>query len=199
MEPSLSIPWSLLGFAVAASVTPGPNTLMVSAMGAAGGWRAPLPAMLGITLGFMLLLVVTSLGLAAPLAASPWLHGVLRWVGVLWLLLLAWKIGRAPPPEPGVAPRGFGFLAAAAFQWVNPKAWMIALAALPAFTAPGEAMLDAGLRIALTFGLISMPCLLVWALVGQGAGRLLRTPRHWRVFNIVMGLLLAASVLPLLR
>lgn len=195
METSLS----LLGFAVAASITPGPNTLMVSAMAASGGWRAPLPAMLGITIGFMLLLMVTALGLAAPLAASPWLHEILRWVGVLWLLRMAWMIGRAPPPEPGATPRGFSLLGAAAFQWVNPKAWMIALAAVPAFTTPGDSTLTAGLRITLTFGAVAMPCLLVWAVVGQGAGRLLRTPRQWRVFNTVMGLLLAASVLPLLR
>jgi threonine/homoserine/homoserine lactone efflux protein len=111
---------------------------------------------------------------------------------------MAWMIGRAPPPQPGAAPRGFGFLGAAAFQWVNPKAWMVALAAISAFAVPGEGTLGTGLRVATTFGLISMPCLFVWALLGQGAGRLLRTPGHWRVFNIVMGLLLAASVVPLL-
>ena len=189
----------LLGFAVAASITPGPNTLMVGAMSAAGGWRGTLPAMLGISLGFMALLMVAALGLAAPLAASPTLQAALRWAGVAWLLYLAWKIGRAPAPEPGVAPRGYGFLGDAGFQWVNPKAWTVALAAVPAFALPGEGALATGLRIALVFGVVSLPCLAVWAGIGQGAGRLLRTPRAWRRFNLAMGLLLAASVLPLLR
>ncbi|EHL98110.1 translocator protein, LysE family [Acetobacteraceae bacterium AT-5844] len=195
METSLS----LLGFAVAASITPGPNNLIISTMAAAGGWRAPVPAMLGVSVGFMVLLMVAALGLAAPLAASPTLHMVLRWVGVLWLLRMAWMIGRAPPPEAASEVRGFGFLGAAAFQWVNPKAWMIALAAMSAFTYPGEEVLVSGLRIAAVFGLVSMPSLFVWALLGQSAGRMLRTPRQWRMFNVIMGLLLAASVLPLLR
>jgi len=189
----------LLGFAVAASVTPGPNTLMVSAMAAAGGLRGTLPALLGISLGFMALLLAAALGLAAPLAASPPLQGILRYLGVAWLLYLAWKIGRAPAPVSGAAPRGFGFWGAAGFQWVNPKAWMVALAAIPAFAQPGEGALATGLRVALVFGAVSLPCLLVWVAVGRGAGRLLRTPRAWRRFNLAMGLLLAASVLPLLR
>ncbi len=194
METSLS----LLGFAVAASVTPGPNNLIISAMAASGGWRAPLPAMLGVAFGFALLLIIAALGLAAPLAASPTLHTGLRWVGALWLLRMAWLIGRAPPPEVTTTRRGFGFFAAAAFQWVNPKAWMIALAAISTFTHPGEDVLVAGLRIAAVFGLVTLPCLFVWALLGQGAGRLLRTSRQWRAFNMGMGLLLVASVLPLL-
>ncbi|MFC4166005.1 LysE family translocator [Teichococcus aestuarii] len=188
----------LLGFAIAASVTPGPNTLMVAAMAARGGARAPLPAMLGISAGFVVLLLVVALGLAAPLAASPAAQSAMRWVGAGWLLWLAFRIGTAPPPAPGAPARVMGFWAAAAFQWVNPKAWLVGLAAMAAFSVPGEGALAGGLRIALAFGVVSLPCLAVWVALGLGAGRALRTPRAWRVFNAAMGLLLAASLLPLL-
>jgi threonine/homoserine/homoserine lactone efflux protein len=189
----------LLGFAFAGSVTPGPNVLMVAAGAAgAGVWRV-VPHMLGITFGFAAMIVLVGLGLAAPLAASPAAHGALQVVAVLWLLWLAWKIATAPPPGEGPARPPMNFVQAALFQWVNPKAWMIAGAAIAGYTRPGEALLPQVLTIALVFGLVSMPCLLLWAGLGAGARRLLRDARSLRRFNIAMGVLLALSVLPLLR
>jgi threonine/homoserine/homoserine lactone efflux protein len=189
----------LLGFAIAASVTPGPNVLMVAAAAAGHGVRAALPMMLGMTFGFGAMLLLVGLGLAGPLAASTWLHGVLRWVGAAWLLWLAWRIAAAPPPGEGAPARPpLGLVGAALFQWVNPKAWMIAAAVTPAFTRPGEALLPQVLAIALTFVLVAMPCLLVWAGLGAGAGRLLHRPGRLRAFNLVMALLLVASLLPML-
>jgi threonine/homoserine/homoserine lactone efflux protein len=197
----------LLGFSIAGSVTPGPNVLMVAASAARHGWRGTMPHMLGITAGFTLMLVLVGLGLAGPFAASTTLHAVLRWVGAAWLLWLAWKIASAPPPGEGSAggPAGtkarppLGFVGAALFQWVNPKAWMLATAAVPTFTRPGEPMLPQVLAIAAAFGLVSMPCLLVWAGIGEGAGRLLSSGRRLRVFNLVMAALLVASLVPMLR
>ena len=189
----------LLGFAIATSVTPGPNVLMVAASSAAHGWRATLPHMFGITVGFGAMLVLVGLGLAGPLLASPVLHGVLRWVAVAWLLVLAWKIATAPPPGEGSPRALLGFRGAALFQWVNPKAWMIAAAVIPAFTLPGEAMLPQVLVIAAVFVAISMPCLFVWAGIGTAAARLLRAPGRLRAFNIVMALLLVLSLVPTLR
>jgi threonine/homoserine/homoserine lactone efflux protein len=189
----------LLGFAVAGSVTPGPNVLMVAAGAAGSGVRAVLPHMLGITFGFAAMIALVGLGLAGPLAASPTVHGALQIVAVVWLLWLAWKIATAPPPGEGPARPPMNFVQAALFQWVNPKAWMIAGAAIAGYTQPGEALLPQVLTIALVFGAISMPCLLVWAGLGAGARRLLRDARSLRRFNIAMGVLLALSVLPLLR
>jgi threonine/homoserine/homoserine lactone efflux protein len=188
----------LLGFAVASSVTPGPNVLMVAAAAAGHGLRAVLPHMLGITFGFGAMILLVGLGLAGPLLASPMLHTALRWVGAAWLLWLAWKIATAPPPRAGEARPPLGFTGAALFQWVNPKAWMIAAAAVPAFTRPGEALLPQILAISLIFVLVTMPCLLVWAGLGATAGRLLHSPGRLRVFNIVMALLLVASLVPML-
>lgn len=191
----------LLGFAIASSVTPGPNVLMVAASAAAHGLRRVLPHMLGITFGFGGMILLVGLGLAGPLLASRTLHEVLRWAGALWLLWLAWKIGTAPPPSGASGPvkPPLGFVGGALFQWVNPKAWMIAAAVVPAFTRPGEPMLPQVLAISLVFLAITMPCLLVWAGIGVGTGRLLRKPAHLRAFNIAMALLLVASLVPMLR
>ncbi|WP_237214043.1 LysE family translocator [Falsiroseomonas oryziterrae] len=189
----------LLGFAIAGSVTPGPNVLMVAAASASHGVRAVLPHMLGITFGFGAMLLLVGLGLAAPLAASPTLHGVLRWVGAAWLLWLAWKIATAPPPGERAARPPLGFWGAAGFQWVNPKAWMLTAAAIPAFTSEAAPLAPQVIAIAAVFAAVSMPCLVVWAGIGAGTGRLLKSPVALRRFNIAMGVLLALSVLPLLR
>jgi threonine/homoserine/homoserine lactone efflux protein len=189
----------LLGFAIAGSVTPGPNVLMVAAGAAGHGVRAVLPHMLGITFGFTAMLLLVGLGLAAPLAASPVVHGVLRVVAAAWLFWLSWKIATAPPPGEGPAKPPMGFPAAALFQWVNPKAWMICGAAMAGYTVPGEALVPQVVAIALVFGAVSMPCLILWAGLGAGARRLLRDAVALRRFNIAMGVLLAISVIPLLR
>ncbi|GGJ24701.1 LysE family translocator [Neoroseomonas lacus] len=186
----------LLGFAVAASVTPGPNVLMVAAVSATHGIRATVPQMFGIAIGFAVMLLIVGLGLAAPFAAWPALHTALKWIGGAWLLVLAWKIARAGAPGEGPSRPPLGFIGAALFQWVNPKAWMIALAAIPAFTTPAGDTLAEGLLIALVFAVICLPCLLVWAGFGAGASRILRTPAALRWFNIAMALLMVGSLLP---
>jgi threonine/homoserine/homoserine lactone efflux protein len=188
----------LLGFAIAASVTPGPNVLMVAASAARHGVRRVMPQMLGITLGFTAMLIAVGLGLAGPMTASPLLHGMLRVVSAVWLLWLAWRIATAPPPDQGRHRPPLGFGRAALFQWVNPKAWMIAGAAMAGYTLAGDPLLPQIMVIAGVFGLVSMPCLLVWAGLGAGARRILRDPVAMRRFNIAMGVLLALSVVPLL-
>lgn len=188
----------LLGFAVAASVTPGPNVLMVAASAARHGVRRIVPQMLGITLGFTVMLLAVGLGLAAPMAASPLLHGALRAVSAAWLLWLAWRIATAPPPDQGRHRPPLGFGRAALFQWVNPKAWMVAGAAMAGYTLAGEPLLPQVVAIAAVFCAVSMPCLLLWAGLGAGARWVLRDFVAMRRFNIAMGVLLALSVVPLL-
>ncbi len=186
----------LLGFAIATSVTPGPNVLMVAAGAANNGVRATVPHMCGIALGFAAMLVIVGLGLAAPFATWPALHAALKWGGGAWLLVLAWKIARSGAPGEGPPRPPLGFIGAALFQWVNPKAWMIALAAIPAFTTPTGDTLAETLRIAGVFAIVCYPCTLIWAHLGAGAGRILRTPVTLRTFNIVMALLMVASIVP---
>jgi threonine/homoserine/homoserine lactone efflux protein len=189
---------ALLGFAIAGSVTPGPNVLMVAAAAAGHGLRAVVPHMLGITFGFAGMILLTGLGLSGPLAASPTLHAVLRWAGAAWLLWLAWKIATAVPRAAEARPP-LGFWGAAGFQWVNPKAWMLVAAAIPTFTTEAMPLLPQVLVISATFFAVQIPCLLVWAGIGIGAARLLREPGRLRAFNIAMALLLVASLIPILR
>ncbi len=153
---------ALLGFAIAMSVTPGPNVLMVAAGAANAGVRATIPHMLGIAIGFGGMLLIVGLGLAGPFAAAPVLHTALKWGGAAWLLVLAWRIARAGAPGEGPPRPPLGFLGAVLFQWVNPKAWMIALAAIPAFTTPdGDILAGRALR---GFN-IAMAVLLVLSLI----------------------------------
>ncbi|MBS7810629.1 LysE family translocator [Roseococcus pinisoli] len=192
---------TLVAFAFATSATPGPNVLMVAASAAQVGMRRVVPHMLGITLGFPAMFLAVALGLGMPFESYPWLHRAMQVVGAAWLVWLAWKIATAAPPagrQERPAPP-LGFVGAAAFQWVNPKAWMIVLAALPAFTTPGESLLPQALTVALVFALVSMPCLVFWAWLGSAARRVLGDGARWRAFNWSMAVLLLLSLLPLFR
>ena len=198
MPPDL---FAFVLFAVATSVTPGPNNIMVAASAANRGVRATIPHMAGISLGFGVMVALVGLGLAGPLAASPPLHAALRWIGGAWILWIAWSMIRADPATPlrgRAAKRPMGFGAAALFQWVNPKAWVIAVVASTTYTVPGHALVSQVLLIGALFSLVGVPCNLSWAVLGAGAGRVLRSPAQWRKFNAAMAALLVLSVLPLL-
>ncbi len=183
---------SAAGFALAMSATPGPNNTMIAASAANFGLRRSLPHMLGVTIGFPVMLVLVALGAAELLAASPGLQAGLRWVGGAWMLWLAWKIATAEPATPGAAPHGrpLTLAQAALFQWVNPKAWVIAGGATATF---GNSPWLAAIFLAASFA-----SQLAWAMLGLGTARLLRTPAAMRWFNRAMGGLLALSLVPML-
>jgi threonine/homoserine/homoserine lactone efflux protein len=189
---------SLLGFSVAMYITPGPNNVMVASSAANHGIRATLPHMLGIAFGFSLMLALVCAGLGSALVTWPLLLPLFRWVGAAWLVWLAWQIASAPPPGSGSRRRVLGFFGAVAFQWVNPKAWLIAVGAAGEYLSPHQSLIVQLARIFVIFLLVGMPCLLVWALLGSGAGRLLRSPVQLRAFNVAMALLLVLSLLPVL-
>ncbi len=188
----------LLGFALAMYITPGPNNVMVASSAASYGLPATVPHMLGIVFGFALMLVLVSGGVGTALHDWPLLLPAMRWIGLAWMLWLAWKIATAPLPHEGGRRRLLGFVGAVGFQWINPKAWLIALGAASAFLLPGAPLGMQLLRIGIVFLACGMPCLLFWALLGSGAGRLLRSPRHFRIFNLAMAGLLVLSVVPVL-
>jgi threonine/homoserine/homoserine lactone efflux protein len=190
--------WALAVFAVVMSVTPGPNVLMVMASAAQHGFRATVPHQVGIALGFPVMIAVLGLGAAGALAAMPGLHLALKWVGAAWLLVLSWKIATASEARADGPSRPIGFFSAAGFQWVNPKAWGIALSALAVFTVPGDPMLRQVALIAIVFIAACLPCTALWAAGGVAISRLLSSPGRRRAFNWTMGLLCAASVVPML-
>jgi threonine/homoserine/homoserine lactone efflux protein len=189
---------SLLGFSVAMYVTPGPNNVMVAASAANHGIRATLPNMLGIVVGFAMMLTLVCAGLGSALVSWPLLLPLFRWAGAAWLVWLAWQIASAPSPGEGGRARLLGFAGAVAFQWINPKAWLIAVGAASEYLSPHQPLVAQLTRIFIVFLAVGMPCVLVWALLGSGAGRLLRSPVQLRAFNVAMAVLLVLSVLPVL-
>jgi threonine/homoserine/homoserine lactone efflux protein len=189
---------ALVGFAFVTSVTPGPNNLMLLASGVNFGFWRTLPHMAGVGLGFGFMILALGLGMAQVFETFPQVHGILRVVGGLYMLWLAWKIANSGPAGEGKArPAPMTFLGAAAFQWVNPKAWAMALGAIAAYAMPANYALSVVL-ISLIFVVINIPSIASWVLFGQGLRRFLADPRHNRLFNVTMAVLLVASILPLL-
>jgi threonine/homoserine/homoserine lactone efflux protein len=189
---------SLLGFSVAMYITPGPNNVMVAASAANHGVRATLPHMLGIVVGFAMMLTLVCAGLGSALVSWPLLLPLFRWAGAAWLVWLAWQIASAPPPSQSGRARVLGFAGAMAFQWINPKAWLIAIGAASEYLSPTQSLVAQLSRIFIVFLAVGLPCVLVWALLGSGASRLLRSPVQLRMFNVAMAVLLVLSVLPVL-
>ena len=191
---------ALSTFAFVSSVTPGPNNLMLMASGTNFGLARTVPHMLGVGLGFTLLVLLVGAGLGRVFDLVPGAMLVLKIVSAVYLLYLAWKIATAPPPSlDGVEDRSrpFTFLQAAAFQWVNPKAWTMALTASAVYVPKGDQGL-AIFAVAAVFGLINLPTVMVWAAAGVQMRRLLHRPRAYRVFNLVAAVLLVASLYPVL-
>jgi threonine/homoserine/homoserine lactone efflux protein len=195
---------ALAGFAFVSSITPGPNNLMLMASGTNFGFARTIPHMLGVGIGFTLMIVLVGAGLAAVFDRFPVAHTILKYVSVAYLLWLAWKIATAPPPgsKAGVDANGrktrpMTFIEAALFQWVNPKAWTMALTAVSAYTVQSSPVVSL-LIVAAVFGAINLPCTSSWALMGVQLRRFLDDPVKLRIFNITAAVLLVASLWPVL-
>jgi threonine/homoserine/homoserine lactone efflux protein len=187
---------AFLGFAFASSVTPGPNNMMLVASGVNFGLRRTLWHVAGINVGFPVMLLLSGLGLGQVFARYPIIYSVLKIVGVLYMLWLAWKIANSGPVGEGrEVGKPMTFWQAAAFQWVNPKAWAMVVGAIAAYTVP-ENYTASLLIITLIYALTGTPGSLVWAAFGAGMRNFLRDPAKVRWFNIGMALLLVASLYP---
>jgi threonine/homoserine/homoserine lactone efflux protein len=163
----------LVVFSLVSSITPGPNNLMLMASGANFGFRRTLPHMLGVALGFTLMVLLVGIGLVKVFDAFPISYQILKVVSVVYLLYLAWKIGTAAP-SPGNAEAGgspFTFVQAALFQWVNPKAWTMALTAVSVYS-PSQSV-AAMAFVAAVFGAVNLPCISLWTILGQQLQNLL--------------------------
>ncbi len=190
---------ALLALAVATLFTPGPNNAMLAASGANFGFRRTLPHLLGVALGFPLMLLIVGLALGGIFQASALLREGLRWGGAALLLWIAWTIARSG----GIGSKSEGahplrFHQAMAFQWVNPKAWSMAIAATSQFILP-EAPLVTAAAVAATFMTLGLSSSATWTYAGQAIARWLTTARRLRVFNLVMAGLIALSVVELIR
>ncbi len=183
----------LMMFALVSSITPGPNNLMLLASGANFGLRRSLPHMLGISLGFAFMALLVGIGLARVFELYPVLKLILKVLAVVYMLYLAWKIANAAAPEAvDGAGKPFTFLQAAAFQWVNPKAWAMALTAVTVY-APNQDFAVI-VVVAVVFSAVNLPSVTFWALLGQQAQRILTNQRRLQMFNITMAILLLGSL-----
>lgn len=192
--PESLLPFIL--FALSATLTPGPNNVMLLASGANFGLRATGPHMLGISLGFPFMVFAVGLGLGAVFEQLPILHEILRWAGSAYLVWLAWKIATAAGMGKAESRgRPFTFLQAAGFQWVNPKAWIMAVSAFSVYSTPEAEPLFQALLFGAVFCAISFPSCGFWTAFGSVIGRLLKSGRALRAFNGVMAALLAGSIL----
>jgi len=184
-------------FGVIAAVTPGPNNVMLTTTGLNFGVRRGVPHLLGICIGFPVMLALIGLGFGTLFQLYPILHELIRMVGIVYLLYLAWKIATTRTAGGEISQsKPINFWQAAAFQWVNPKAWIMGSSALAAYTTLDDNYFIQVLIICLTFLLITIPCAGVWLVFGAGLQRFLKDPGHLRIFNIIMALLLIASILP---
>ncbi|MDE2882300.1 MAG: LysE family translocator [Acidobacteriota bacterium] len=193
----LILPVALFAFSM--SITPGPNNVMVTASGANFGYRRTIPHLVGIGLGYPAMVAGVGFGLGGVFEAVPAVHVVLKYVGSGAILWMAWRIATASGTGPATERPGrpFTFLQAAAFQWVNPKGWVVAVGAVSAFTTvEGDLFLEVG-AITLSFVSVNYACASVWTVFGVGIGRLLKHRNRLRIFNVATGLLLVAAIVPL--
>lgn len=180
-----------------AAVTPGPNNVMLTTTGLNFGVRRGIPHLLGICIGFPVMLALIGLGFGTLFRVYPLLHDGIKLVGIVYLLFLAWKIATTRSAGDGVErSKPIGFWHAAAFQWVNAKAWIMGSSALAAYTTlDGNFFVQVAI-ICLSFAVITLPCAGIWLVFGAGLQRFLRDPLHLRRFNVAMALLLVASIVP---
>ncbi|WP_298840022.1 LysE family translocator [uncultured Roseobacter sp.] len=195
MTPDILL--ALATFAFVSSATPGPNNLMLMASGANYGFVRSVPHMLGISIGFGVMIILVGAGLVQIFDAWPVSYTILQALSVIYMAWLAWKIANAAPITRHAATgHPMTFLQAAAFQWVNPKAWAMALTALTVYA--GDATLLAFCIVALVFSMVNLPAITMWTVLGQQVARILTSRRRLRIFNLTMAALLIASLLPVL-
>lgn len=190
---------ALFLFAFTTSITPGPNNMMLFASGVNFGFARTIPHMLGIGAGFLSLLVAVGLGLGALLHSVPMLYMGLKFAGGAYLIWIAWKIGTSRTLSEGKAGAvPMTFLQAAAFQWINPKAWVMAVTAMATYTTE-QAYVTSVLIVGAIFAIVNVPSVSTWAGFGSALRQWLSEPVRLKWFNITMAVLLVLSLWPMLR
>ena len=181
------------------SITPGPNNVMVTASGAAFGYRATLPHVVGIGLGAGLQMVLVALGAGLAFQRFPVLHTVLAWGGAAYLVYLAWRLLNAGAVAETDARRPFAIWQAMLFQVINPKAWVMAITTAAVFLPRGTPLPHLVAVVGGIFLAVNIPCVSVWALFGSSVRHLLLRPAYGRVFNLTMSALLVLTAVLSLR
>jgi threonine/homoserine/homoserine lactone efflux protein len=187
-------------FSVAAAGTPGPSNVLLTATGAQVGVLRGLPCLLGVALGMAVMMFTVAFGLGSVILSNPLVLRSIKWCGAAVLCWLAWKVASARRSGAGVGAKPVGFLGAAAFQWGNPKSWLVCASAAATFLDQGGgSALTQSAALGLVFLLACLPSCFPWLAFGAVLQRFLRSERAFRIFNGAMGALLAASVILFLR
>ena len=187
---------SFATFAIVAAFTPGPNNVMLAASGANFGFRRTLPHIFGILVGFCTLIVAAGLGLATLFSIMPWLYDISKIISFLFLLYLAWKIGSAGRATSKHNDRPLSLIQAASFQLINPKTITVTISSVTAYTSTAENVGAEILILLVVFGTVTVGATCTWAAFGTVIAHLLTKQTRLRKFNIIMALLLVASLLP---
>jgi threonine/homoserine/homoserine lactone efflux protein len=191
---------AFLLFAVVAAVTPGPSNVMLTAAGANAGVLRGLPCLLGVIVGMGLMMFLVPLGLGSLVLAHPLALRILNWGGAAFLLWLAWKIATSASLDAATGGDPVGFAGAALFQWINPKSWLVAASAAGTFLhADAGSPLGQAASLGGLFALAVLPSGFVWLAFGATVHHVLRTRRRLRAFNVTMGVLLALSIVLIVR
>ena len=201
MNPALPYAalFAAMTFALVMSITPGPNNTMLLASGVNFGFRRTVPHMVGITVGCMVMMIAIGLGLGQLFARFPMLYPALEIASAVYLLYLAWKIAASRALSVySAGQRPMTFFQAAAFQWVNPKAWMMAVSGVAAFHINDNLLINA-LLLTAAFAIVNLPSITIWAAFGLGVRRFLSGAAALRAFNWSMAALLVASIVPVFR
>lgn len=196
MNSDLSLWLSMAGFAVATSITPGPNNTMLLASGVNFGFRATLPHALGISLGGLVLWVVVGLGLGQLFLQWPLVQDAMRVMGLIYVVYLAYRTwtSSGSPHAKAQAAKPLSPWSAAAFQWVNPKVWFMVLGYFGSFMPHSPSTTEV-LLASIWFSLFNFPCISLWAYVGERMQIYIADLKYRRMFNASMALLLVASML----
>ena len=181
-------------FAFVSSITPGPNNLMLWASGMNFGFRRTLRHLVGVNVGFSSLLVATALGLGPLFETVSWFSAVLRLVGSLYLVYLAYRIATASRSEGHSTSKPFTFSQAVAFQYVNPKAWVMGITAVGSFMPADQPLLAGTAVLSGVFAIVNLPCISTWAAAGTAIGRIMTDDRRRRLVNGGLAALLIGTI-----
>lgn len=195
---NIEIILALVLFAFASSISPGPNNLMLMSSGANFGFRKTLPHMMGVGLGFTLMVALVGMGVMQVFDLYPVSYMILKWCSIVYLVYLSYKVATSAPPENKRANKAkpFSFIQAVLFQWVNPKAWTMALTSIGIYAPDRD--VKSVIIVALVFGAVNLPSISVWVVLGQKLQKILSSVKRLRIFNGIMAFLLLASLYPVL-
>jgi threonine/homoserine/homoserine lactone efflux protein len=191
---------AVLVFSLAAAGTPGPSNVLLTATGATVGVLRGLPALLGVAIGMAWMIFLVAFGVGSVILTNPLVLAGVKWCGALVLCWLAWKIATARRGSAAAGAAPVGLIGAAAFQWVNPKSWLVCASAAATFLHAGSgSALGQSATLGLLFFLACLPSCFPWLAFGAVLQRALRSERAFRLFSVAMGALLAASVILFIR